>query len=239
MMARMRSLTALSLGLIMLTACGPKKESGASKPVTKQIFGKTSDGKDVEIYTLKNKNGVEASIITYGGILTSLKIPDANGKIDDVVLGFDSMDGYLKDPPYFGALIGRYGNRIGKGKFTLNGTEYKLAINNGANTLHGGVKGFDKALWKASDVSTPEAQALQLTYLSKDGEEGYPGNLSTTVVYTLTDKNELRIDYSATTDKDTVLNLTNHSYFNLAGQGEGDILNQQLTLFAGKFTPVD
>ena len=239
MMARMRSLTALSLGLIMLTACGPKKESGASKPVTKQIFGKTSDGKDVEIYTLKNKNGVEASIITYGGILTSLKIPDASGKIDDVVLGFDSMDGYLKDPPYFGALIGRYGNRIGKGKFTLNGTEYKLAINNGANTLHGGVKGFDKALWKASDVSTPEAQALQLTYLSKDGEEGYPGNLSTTVVYTLTDKNELRIDYSATTDKDTVLNLTNHSYFNLAGQGEGDILNQQLTLFAGKFTPVD
>jgi aldose 1-epimerase len=156
-----------------------------------------------------------------------------------VVLGFDSIDGYLMRTSYFGVLVGRYGNRIAKGRFTLNGVEYKLATNNGENSLHGGVKGFNKAVWKVRDVSDGQSPRLELTYLSKDGEEGYPGNLSVTVVYTLTDSNELRIDYSATTDKDTVVNLTNHSYFNLAGQGEGDILGHELTLFAGKFTPSD
>ncbi len=205
----------------------------------KQPFGKTAAGEEVELYTLANRNGVEAAIMTYGAIVVSLKTPDRAGKLADVVLGFDSLDGYLKEHPYFGAVVGRYGNRIAKGRFKLKGVEYKLAQNNGQNHLHGGIKGFDKAVWKARDVSTPEAASLELSYLSKDGEEGYPGNLATTVTYTLTDQNELRIDYSATTDKDTVLNLTNHSYFNLAGQGEGDILGHEVMINADRFTPVD
>src|SRR5207248_3129551 len=162
-----------------------------------------------------------ATITNYGGIVVSLRVPDRAGKLDDVVLGFDTLDGYLAEPPppYFGALIGRYGNRIAKGRFTLNGTEYKLAQNNGENHLHGGIRGFDKVVWKAR---TTGPQSLELASSSNDGEEGYPGNLTSTVIYTLTDNNELKIDYSATTDKDTIVNLTNHSYFNLAGQGAGD-----------------
>jgi aldose 1-epimerase len=169
----------------------------------------------------------------------SLEAPDRDGKLADVVLGFDSLDGYLGKPPYFGAIIGRYGNRIGAGKFTLDGQQYTLAGNDHGNSLHGGLKGFDKVLWTATPKSTPEGQALLLHYVSKDGEEGYPGNLAVTVTYTLTDKNELKIHYSATTDKATVLNLTNHSYFNLAGAGSGDILKHELTLHADRFTPVD
>ena len=201
-------------------------------------FGKARNGDAVELYTLTNAKGMEAMIMTYGGIVTTLRVPDRNGKLDDVVLGFDSIDGYLGDPPapYFGALIGRYGNRIGKGRFTLNGTEYKLALNNGVNALHGGLQGFDKVVWKAKSQNP---QSLELTSVSKDGEEGYPGNLTTIVTYTVTDNNELRIEYSATTDKDTVLNLTNHSYFNLSGQGEGDVLEHQMMINADKFTPVD
>ena len=192
----------------------------------------------MELYTLTNSKGMQADIMTYGGILVSLKTPDRGGKLADVVLGFDAIDGYVNDPPppYFGALIGRYGNRIGGGRFSLNGTEYKLAQNNGPNHLHGGLRGFDKVVWKAR---TPDAQSLELTYLSKDGEEGYPGNLTATVTYTLTENNELKIDYRASTDKDTVLNLTNHSYFNLAGQGEGDVLGHQIMINADRFTPVD
>jgi aldose 1-epimerase len=203
-----------------------------------QPFGKTSAGEPVELYTLTNSKGMQADITTYGGILVSLKVPDRGGKAGDVVLGFDTLDGYQSSPPppYFGALIGRYGNRIGGARFTLNGTEYKLAQNNGQNHLHGGLRGFDKVVWKAR---TPDARSLELTYLSKDGEEGYPGNLTAVVTYTLTENNELKLDYRATTDKDTVLNLTNHSYFNLAGQGEGDVLGHQITINADRFTPVD
>ena len=205
----------------------------------KKPFGKTAAGEEVDLYTLRHAGGMEAEIITYGGIVVSLKTADRAGTLADVVLGFDSLDGYLKPHPYFGALIGRYGNRIAKGSFTLNEVKYTLARNNGENHLHGGIRGFDKVVWKARDASTPEAQRLELSYLSKDGEEGYPGNLSVTVTYTLTNSNELRIDYEATTDKDTVVNLTNHSYFNLAGQGEGNIHDHVLMINAGKFTPVD
>jgi aldose 1-epimerase len=205
----------------------------------KESFGKTTDGQEVELYTLSNANGVETEIATYGGIVVSIKVPDRNGKYDDVALGFDNLDGYLKGHPFFGALVGRYGNRIGKAKFTLNGKEYKLAVNNGENTLHGGAKGFDKVVWKAKPVTVKDGVALELTYLSKDGEEGYPGNLSVKVIYTLTNSDELKIDYTATTDQDTVVNLTNHTYFNLAGQGNGDILGHQIQINADRFTPVD
>jgi aldose 1-epimerase len=235
----MRSAVGLGLGLVLLTACWPKTQTGVVTPVNKQVFGVTPDGQQIDLYTLAGKDGMEARIITYGGALVSLKTPDRDGKLADVVLGFDSVEGYLKNSPFLGVLVGRYGNRIAKGSFSLNGVQYKLARNDGENHLHGGKKGFDKVVWKARDVSDGQTPRLELTYLSKDGEEGYPGNLSVTVVYTLTNSNELRIDYNATTDKDTVVNLTNHSYFNLAGQGEGNILGHQLTVFADKFTPVD
>lgn len=206
--------------------------------MTKQPFGKTADGKNVEIYTLTNARGVEAKIITYGGIVVSLKVPDNKGQPGDVVLGFDDLTSYEKKNPFFGALTGRYGNRIAKGRFTLNGTEYKLAVNNGENHLHGGIKGFDKQIWKAKPITVSRGAGLELTYVSKDGEEGYPGKLSVRVTYTLASDDSLRIDYLATTDKDTVVNLTNHSYFNLAGPGNGDILNHQVLISADKVTVV-
>lgn len=199
-------------------------------------FGKTPSGEAVDLYTLSNGKGMEVTVSTYGGVIVSLKVPDRTGTPGDVVLGFDNFEGYLKPPPYFGAIVGRYANRIAHAKFTLDGVAYTLAKNDGDNSLHGGTRGFDKRLWTPTRSS---GQSVELTYLSKDGEEGYPGNLSTTVTYTVTDNNELRIDYSATTDKDTVLNLTNHSYFNLAGQGEGDILAHEVTIHADRFTPVD
>ena len=205
----------------------------------KDDFGQTPEGQSVVIYTLTNSHGAEVKITNYGGIVTSLKVPDRTGRLGDIVLGFDNLDAYLKGNPYFGATIGRYGNRIAKGRFTLNGVEYKLAVNNGANHLHGGIKGFDKVVWNARPLKIPNGAALELTYLSKDGEEGYPGNLSVKVTYTLTNANELKIEYSATTDKDTVLNLTHHSYFNLAGQGNGDILKHTLFMNANRFTPTD
>jgi aldose 1-epimerase len=238
-MIRATSFLLLGLGLVLATACGPKKETGAIRTVKKQLFGKTADGQEVDLYTLTNKNGVEASIINYGGAVVTLKVPDRNGKLDDVVLGLDSLDSYRTHTNHFGALIGRYGNRIGKARFKLNGVEYKLAANDGKNSLHGGPGGFDKVVWQARDASDSQGARLELTYLSKDGEEGFPGNLKATVIYTLTGNNELRMDYSATTDKDTLANLTNHSYFNLAGEGRGDILGHELTLYADKFTPVD
>jgi len=212
---------------------------GATGKTQKRSFGKTRDGVPVEIYSLHNSKGMEVQITNYGGIVVSLKVPDRNGKFADVVLGFDSLDDYLKKHPYFGALIGRYGNRIGGAQFKLNGILYPLAKNDGTNHLHGGMIGFDKAVWKAKPVAGREASALELSYLSKDGEEGYPGNLSSKVTYTLSDDNALRIDYEATTDKDTVVNLTNHSYFNLEGQGNGDILNHEITIAADHFTPVN
>ena len=213
--------------------------TGQSKPeITKAPFG-TADGKSVEIYTLANSKGSEARIMTYGGTLVSLKVPDKNGKFSDIVLGYDSLADYQKATAYFGALIGRYGNRIGKGKFSIGGKEYKLAINNGVNHLHGGLKGFDKVIWTASPSVEADGAHLELNYLSRDGEEGYPGNLNVKVEYVLTENNELKIEYSATTDKPTVVSLTHHSYFNLAGAGQGTILDHQLTLNADRFTPTD
>jgi aldose 1-epimerase len=197
-------------------------------------FGKTREGAAVRIYTLTNKNGVEATITNYGGRVVSLKVPDKKGVMGDVVLGFDSLEGYLNENPYFGALVGRYANRIGHAQFTLNGMLYKVPKNDGENALHGGLRGFDKVVWTPREL--PDG-GLELTYLSKDGEEGYPGNCKVTVVYHLTDDNELKIEYAASTDKATVINLTNHSYFNL--KGSGDILGHLLTLNADRFTPVD
>jgi len=212
----------------------------AQARITKTSFGKTDLGENIDLYTLRNIHGVEAKITNYGGIVVSLKVPDRKGKFDDVVLGFKDLAGYLKPGPYFGALIGRYGNRIAKGRFTLNGVEYKLAVNNGENHLHGGIKGFDKVIWAGNELKgKAEGPALVLDYLSNDGEEGYPGNLNVRVIYTLTNKNELKIEYSATTDKDTVTNLTHHSYFNLAGEGNGDILNTLVTINADRFVPTD
>ena len=205
----------------------------------KQAYGKMPDGTPVELYTLSNGNGMEAGIITYGGTVVSLTAPDRGGKFADVVLGMDSVAGYMSQPNYFGAIIGRYGNRIGHARFQLDGKTYTLPKNDGDNTLHGGPKGFDKRVWTAKEAKSADGPALELTYVAKDGEEGFPGTLSAKVVYTLTAKNELKIDYTATTDKDTVVNLTNHSYFNLAGQGEGDILQHQVTIYADRFTPVD
>ena len=209
----------------------------AATKVSKADFGKTPDGKAVQIFTLVNEHGLEARICTYGGVVVSLKTPDRTGKMADIVLGFDTLEGYLNPAePYFGALIGRYGNRIGHAKFTLDGKEYKLPANDGANTLHGGTKGFDKVVWTPRQL--PDG-GLELTYVSKDGDQGFPGTLKATVVYHLTAANELKIEYSATTDKDTVVNLTNHSYWNLKGAGNGTILDHLLTLKASKFTPVD
>jgi aldose 1-epimerase len=221
--------------------CGgpPAATKETKSPMTKQDWGKSANGL-VELYTLTNAKGMEARIMTYGAIVVSLTAPDRDGKYEDIVLGFDSLDGYLKTHPYFGSVVGRYGNRIAKGKFTLNGKEYTLATNNGPNALHGGLKGFDKQNWTAKDLSQGTVPSLELTYVSKDGEEGYPGTLTAKVTYTLTDNNELKLDYSATTDKDTVQNITNHSYFNLMGQSaDGDVLNHEITINANRFTPVD
>jgi len=209
----------------------------AKPEIKKQPFGKTADQEAVDLYTLTNANGVEVAIMTYGGTVVSLKVPDRTGKMTDVVLGYESLEGYLKSSPYFGCIVGRYGNRIAKGAFSLNGHQYTLPKNDGENTLHGGIKAFDKVVWKASEVKSKTGVGLSLSYTSKDGEEGFPGNLSVRVVYTLTNKNELKIDYSATTDKITVINLTHHSYFNLAG--EGSILNHEMMINADRFTPVD
>ncbi|HKV38417.1 MAG TPA: aldose epimerase family protein [Blastocatellia bacterium] len=225
----------LVLGIIVVLA--PWAAARPKADITVQPFGHMPDGRQIDLYTLTNASGMEARIITYGGILVSLKAPDHNGVMGDVVLGYDSLEGYLNKSPFFGALIGRYGNRIGKGKFSLGGHEYQLATNDGANHLHGGVKGFDKVVWKAHELRSPAGVSLSLSYLSKDGEEGYPGNLAVTVVYTLTARNELKLDYTATTDKQTVVNLTNHSYFNLAGGGT--ILDHTLLINANRFTPID
>jgi len=213
-------------------------EAEAKTNVTKQPFGKMPDGTSVDLYTL-SEGAVEARITNFGGTVVSLKVPDKSGKSDDIVLGFDTLDEYVKvnngtGNPFFGALIGRYGNRIAKGSFTLDGKTYSLPINNPPNSLHGGPHGFNNVVWTGKQIQN----GVELTYLSQDGEAGYPGNLSVTVRYTL-ENSALKIDYSATTDKDTVVNLTNHSYFNLAGQGHGDILNHQLRLRASRFTPVD
>lgn len=204
-----------------------------------RVFGRMPSGEEVQIFTLSNKSGIEAEITNYGGIVVSLKTSDRAGRFADVVLGYDTLDGYTKDQAHFGGIIGRYANRIARGKFRLNGKEYTLARNEGENHLHGGVCGFDKAVWRAKNVSDNGTDALELKYLSSDGDEGYPGSLNVRVIYSLTGQNELKIDYAATTDRETVLNLTNHSYFNLLGGAKQDVLQHQLFLNADRFTPMN
>lgn len=202
-------------------------------------FGKMPDGQEVKLFTLTNSRGMKMDVTNYGCIIVRLFVPDRAGKLDDVVLGYDDLDGYLEKTPYFGAVVGRYGNRIAKGRFTLDGVEYKLATNNNENHLHGGIRGFDKVVWEAETFNTPDGVGVRFNYLSKDGEEGYPGNLSCQVSYLLTEANELKINYQATTDKATPINLTQHSYWNLAGAGSRDILDHELMINADRFTPVD
>src|ERR1700686_2609504 len=233
---KLRVTTTFILGFLTATIFVSGLQAEANSKMQKQSFGKTEDGQQTDLYILTNKNGMETSITNYGGTVVTLKVPDRNGKFDDVVLGYDKVEDYEAGKAYFGAIVGRYANRIAHAKFTLDGITYTLPKNDGDNHLHGV---FNKRVWNAKDVSSGAGQALELTYLSKDGEDGFPGNLSVKVVYTLTNQNELKIDYSAATDKDTVLNLTNHCYFNLAGQGNGDILQQQLMIRADRFTPVD
>ncbi len=205
----------------------------------KTPFGKTPGGENVDLFTLTNSNGLKAKLIPYGALLMALEAPGRDGQMADITLGFDTLEGYIENPPYFGCTTGRFANRIAKGKFTLEGVEYTLAVNNGENHLHGGVVGFNKKLWDAEIVENPEGPSVRFTYLSVDGEEGYPGNLNVAVVFTLTEANELKIDYTATTDKATPVNLTNHAYWNLAGEGSGDILGHELTLNADGYVPVD
>jgi len=218
--------------------------TSASAMPTSASFGKTADGTEIQLFTLANAKGMKATISTYGGTLTSLLVPDKAGKVSDVVLGFDKAEGYLspefkKSNPYFGALIGRYGNRIAKGKFTIDGKPYQVGLNNNGNSLHGGTVGFNQKIWTAKPGTSVDGETLTLTYLSKDGEEGYPGNLNVTVVYTLTADNALKIDYTATTDKATPVNLTNHAYFNLALGQSKDVLAHMVTIPADRYTVVD
>jgi aldose 1-epimerase len=229
----------LSLALVCLIATAAVPAWAARPGVTRSPFGTLPSGAKVEVFTLTNAAGMEVRIINYGGIVTNLRVPDRRGKLADVVLGFDSLEGYVQNPPYLGALVGRYANRIGKAQFTLDGKTYPLAANNNGNTLHGGLKGFDKALWHAEPFEKGGDAGVVLTHTSPDGEEGYPGTLSVRVTYTLTKANELSLDYSATTDKPTVLNLTNHSYFNLAGEGSGNVLGHILTINADRYSAVD
>ena len=206
--------------------------------ITKKAFGK-ANGIACDLYTLTNSKGMSMSVTNYGGIVTALSIPDKNGTFSDVALGYNDVESYVKNNPYFGAIIGRYGNRIGNAVFTLDGVTYNLAANNGENNLHGGIKSFDKVVWNVKEKTAADAVGLELTYVSKDGEEGFPGTLRVTVVYWLTNANEFKIEYSAVTDKATIVNLTQHSYFNLTGEGSGDILNHEVMLNADRYTPVN
>jgi aldose 1-epimerase len=222
-------------------AAGPGESSAkavGAHMIEKKSWGKTPKGEEVELYTLRNGKS-EVSIATWGATVTSLRVPDRTGAIADIVLGFDSLEPYTKENPFFGMVVGRYANRIGQGRFTLDHKEYKLTINNGKNQLHGGPEGFYRKVWKAEEVEAKDGPSLKLTYVSPDGEEGYPGTLTASVVYTLTDDGALRMEYTATTDKPTVVNLTNHAYFNLSGPGEGDILGEELMVKAARYTPVD
>ena len=242
----------LAVAVVCVPGC-KKKEAAPGDPnanqeskeapemsVNQESFGQTSEGREIDLYTLTNGNGLKARITNYGAILVSLEVPDRAGKLADITLGFDKLEGYLGTHPYFGAIVGRYANRIGKARFELNGVEYTLAANNNGNHLHGGDKGFDKVIWKLEDLKTEGRSAiLKLSYISEDGEEGYPGNLACSVTYALTEDDELQISYEADTDKTTVLNLTNHTYFNLAGEGTGDILDHELMIEADKYTVVD
>ncbi len=220
-------------------SCTRHRLEGRSGNIKRETFGITPEGKAVDAFTLTNARGLEVRVINYGGIITSLLAPDRSGNLADIVLGFDALDGYLDNKPYFGAIIGRYTNRIADGKFILDGREYTLAKNNGTNSLHGGLRGYNKVTWEAEPFHNQQQTGVILIYRSKDGEEGYPGNLGVKVTYTLTGENELIFDYEAETDKATAINLTQHTYFNLAGEGNGDVLGHELWLNADRFTPVD
>jgi aldose 1-epimerase len=252
MKARVWVKLVLAIAVISICSCEKKEatiKEPEAKPKAKEIrqmsanresFGKTPDGEQVELFTLTNTGGIKARITNFGAILVSLLVPDQDDNLADITLGFDKLDGYLGEHPYFGATVGRYANRIGKAEFKLDGKVYKLAANNGENHLHGGTKGFDKKVWRLEDISfTDDEATVKMSYISEDGEEGYPGNLACSVTYTLTKDDKLRISYEAETDKTTVINLTNHTYFNLAGQGNGDILGHELMLNADKYTVVD
>lgn len=235
-----RALLLALLFIVELSIAGLVSAQEKRGAIRKETFGKTAAGEAIDIYTLSNKKGMQVTITNFGATVVTLLVPDRGGKAADVVLGFDTLAGYESGKGYFGATIGRYGNRIGGGTFSLDGKTYTLAKNNGNNALHGGIVGFNKKVWKAREIAAKDGESLEMSYLSVDGEEGYPGNLSVKVIFTLpAERNELRIDYTASTDKDTVLNLTNHSYFNLAGEGSGDILDHVVTLHAKEFTPVD
>ena len=230
-------MTFIFAALVAVGPIAPTAKAGPNFPVTVKPFGKT-DGKIVELYTLTNKNGMRVSIMTYGATIVDLLTPDRNGKLADIALGFDTFKPYPTKSPYFGCIVGRYANRIAEGRFSLEGKTYQLAKNDGPNHLHGGIKGFDKQVWNG-EVIKGSQPSVRFTMHSPDGQEGYPGNLDVAVTYTLTDTNELRISYEATTDKPTVINLTNHTYFNLAGAGNGSILDHQLKINADRFTPVN
>lgn len=223
--------------LLLLISC--QSSNTGNKMINKKLFGKLPAGEEVYLYTLTNKNGMEVKIINYGATVVSLTAPNRNGKYEDVVLGYDNLEDYVNGNSFFGCIVGRYGNRINKGKFKLDGKEYQLTINDGENHLHGGIIGFHKVLWKAEPIINDSSESLKLSYKSSDGEQGYPGNLSIEVVYTLTDNNELLIDYSAITDKPTILNPTHHSYFNLSGSFDNTILNHELLIDADYITPVN
>ncbi len=235
----MRSFILCLAALTLFSARACQTDRKAQSSMTTTVFGKLPDGREVQQYTLTNRSGMSAQIITYGATLTSLRVPDRKGKIEDVVLGYDSLQGYIEGTSYFGATVGRYGNRIGKGRFQLDGKEYQLTINDGENHLHGGKTGFNKVLWDAKVLRDAGEPSLQLQYVSRDGEEGYPGTVTLRVTYTLTEKNELRIDYAGTTDRPTILNPTHHSYFNLTGSFTNTILGHQLLIEADSITPVD
>jgi aldose 1-epimerase len=236
-MARSFVLCLITFMFFSVGACRTNRKD--TSPVTTTVFGKLPDNRDVTQYTLSNSSGVVVQIIDYGATITSLRVPDRNGKIEDVVLGFDSVQGYMDGSAYLGAIVGRYGNRIGKGQFSLDGKQYQLTVNDGENHLHGGKVGFNKVLWEGKILEDSKEPSLQFRYVSRDGEEGYPGTVTLTVTYTLTEKNELRIEYAGTTDKPTILNPTQHSYFNLSGNFSNTILNHQLLMEADSFTPVD
>lgn len=207
--------------------------------ISKHPFGVLPDGRPVDLYKLTNSTGMEVSVLTFGGILQSIKVPDKDGKIEDVTLGFDNLEDYIKRSPYFGAIIGRFGNRIANGRYTISGNSYQIPINDGPNALHGGPEGFDKQLWTAGVLVDPDWVGVELVYISRHEEMGFPGNLSVTVRYTLGNHAGLRIDYSAVTDRTTIINLTNHAYFNLAGAGNGQILDHALMINADRFTPIN
>jgi aldose 1-epimerase len=239
MALRDRALRRLMLALVVSGSLCGQVLAGEKHVIKKETFGTTPDGKPADLYTLSNSKGIELRVTNYGGIIVSLRVPDKKGEQADIVLGHEQLKGYFNNPPYFGAIIGRYGNRIAGGKFKLDGVDYSLAKNNGPNSLHGGLKGFNAILWQASTNTDGEGPKITFDYTSKDGEEGYPGNLHVQVTYTLTNQNELIVDYTANTDKATPLNLTQHTYFNLHGEGSSDILEHELMLNADRFTPVD